>query len=152
MEYNPALLVANTILHHCFKHGFAITHMKLQKLIYFVYKHHLKQTGEVLFDEPFLAWKQGPALRSVYDIFKDFAATDINRYLIFGGEKSPRVLSRDNKEFYSAMDYVLKQYQALSGLQLKQLVSFSDTAWAKAIARQDGRLKKVDIWNERWYG
>jgi len=151
MDYNPALLVANTILHKSFEAKLPINQMKLQKLIYFVFKQYLKQTGDALCEEPFLAWKSGPALRSVYETFKDFNAANINRYMLFGGEKSPRILAGGNKEFYGAMDYVLSQYNGLSGLELKSLSSQKNGAWAKAIARQEMLIKKVDIWNEGWF-
>ncbi|MCL2396847.1 MAG: DUF4065 domain-containing protein [Defluviitaleaceae bacterium] len=151
MNYNPALLIANTILHHFFRAGHSITHMKLQKLIYFVYKLYLKDTGDTLFDEPFLAWQHGPVLRSVYDAFKAFDDKNINRYMLFGSDKNPRVISRQNDEFYQAMHHIIAQYHTHTGWELRGLTSKKDTAWSKAITRQDARLKKVDIWNERWH-
>jgi len=151
MSYNPVLLVANTILHHSFSANYPVTHMKLQKLIYFVFKQYLEDTGDALFDEPFLAWKNGPALRSVYDAYKSSVAANINHYMLFGDEKSPRIISHKNKEFHRAMNSVLSHYKKYTGTQLKGLASKSDGAWSKAVVRHEKALRKVDIWNERWY-
>ena len=109
MNYNPTLLVANTILHQSFKSNYPITHLKLQKLIYFVYKQYLKDTGNALFDEPFLTSQGGPVLHSVYEAYKGFDAANINRYMLFGNEKNPRVISRRNKAFYQAMRHALNE-------------------------------------------
>ena len=38
----------------------AITHLKLQKLLYFCYGCYLARTGEELFAEPLEAWPKGP--------------------------------------------------------------------------------------------
>lgn len=48
-----------------------LTHLKLQKLLYYCYGHVLAKHGERLFDEPFLAWQHGPVLKSVYDAYKE---------------------------------------------------------------------------------
>jgi uncharacterized phage-associated protein len=50
--------------------GEAITHLKLQKLLYFAQAWHLANKGEPLFDAKFQAWAHGPVTRSIYDRFK----------------------------------------------------------------------------------
>ena len=55
-----ALSVGNTILKRARNDGIDITPMKLQKMIYIVYKEYLKQTGRSLFPERFEVWKYGP--------------------------------------------------------------------------------------------
>jgi len=108
-KYNPVLLVANSILDRSFKDGQTMTHMKLQKLTYFVYKKYLEDTGNTLFDEDFEAWKYGPALRSVYEVFRAFAHID-GYYAIFDGEKNPKIVSLKHENFYDALDFVMKRY------------------------------------------
>lgn len=49
--------------------GEAITHLKLQKLLYFAQAWHLANKGERLFDADFQAWAHGPVTRSIYDRF-----------------------------------------------------------------------------------
>ena len=54
-----ALNVGNNILKRGFSENIDITPMKLQKLIYLVYKKYYQDTKKVLFSEPFEVWKYG---------------------------------------------------------------------------------------------
>lgn len=49
-----------------------ITHLKLQKLLYYVVASYLKTTSNQLFDEPVSKWQYGPVVKSVYHHFKIF--------------------------------------------------------------------------------
>ena len=46
--------------------GTNITMSKLQKLLFFIQKEYIKQTGELLFNEEFEAWEYGPIIPSIY--------------------------------------------------------------------------------------
>ncbi len=50
--------------------GEAITHLALQKLLYFAQAWYLANKGKPLFAEDFQAWAHGPVIRSIYDRFK----------------------------------------------------------------------------------
>lgn len=50
--------------------GEAITHLALQKLLYFAQAWYLANRGKPLFEEDFQAWAHGPVVRSIYDRFK----------------------------------------------------------------------------------
>jgi uncharacterized phage-associated protein len=50
--------------------GEAITHLKLQKLVYYCQAWYLANFDTPLFEEDFQAWAHGPVARSVYDRFK----------------------------------------------------------------------------------
>jgi uncharacterized phage-associated protein len=54
-----------------------LTPLELQKMLYFLEGLHLALTDERLFGESFQAWKNGPALPSVYKRFKNFKADPI---------------------------------------------------------------------------
>nr|WP_298925557.1 type II toxin-antitoxin system antitoxin SocA domain-containing protein [uncultured Erythrobacter sp.] len=51
--------------------GDTITHLKLQKLLYFAQSWYLANTGEELFQDDFQAWAHGPVVRSIYDRFSE---------------------------------------------------------------------------------
>ena len=57
--------------------GDAMTHLKLQKLIYFAQGVSLACTDTLLFDEPMMAWPHGPVSSSVYSHYKIFAQNAI---------------------------------------------------------------------------
>lgn len=47
-----------------------ITHLKLQKLLYYAQGIALGRYNRRLFNESFLAWKHGPVVRAIYDKYK----------------------------------------------------------------------------------
>lgn len=47
--------------------GDSITHLKLQKLVYYAQAWSLVILGKPLFEEDFEAWAHGPVVRSVFD-------------------------------------------------------------------------------------
>jgi uncharacterized phage-associated protein len=57
------------------EHGF--THMKLQKLLYYMQGYHVAALGQPLFVEPIEAWEHGPVVRDVWHQFKRYGADDI---------------------------------------------------------------------------
>jgi uncharacterized phage-associated protein len=53
------------------KGGDNITHLKLQKLLYYGQGFHVAmRAGKPLFPESILAWKNGPVVRSIYNQYK----------------------------------------------------------------------------------
>lgn len=52
--------------------GDSITHLKLQKLIYYSQAWALVLNGKPLFEEDFEAWTHGPVIPEVYEQYKDF--------------------------------------------------------------------------------
>lgn len=54
-----------------------ITHLKLQKLLYFAQAAHLAAHGAPLFSDEIQAWKFGPVVPTVYQIFRDFESRHI---------------------------------------------------------------------------
>lgn len=53
------------------KSGKSITHLKLQKLIYYAQAWSLALSNEPLFDEEIEAWAHGPVVPSVYKRFRE---------------------------------------------------------------------------------
>ena len=50
--------------------GEAVTHLKLQKLVYYAQSWYLANFDRALFEEDMQAWTHGPVARSVYDQHK----------------------------------------------------------------------------------
>lgn len=50
--------------------GDSITHLKLQKLLYFAQAWHLANRNKPLFKDDFQAWAHGPVVRAIYDRFR----------------------------------------------------------------------------------
>ncbi|WP_434813796.1 Panacea domain-containing protein [Bacillus halotolerans] len=48
----------------------ALTHLKLQKLLYYAQGIHLAHLSEPLFEDELLSWEHGPVAPRVYDVYK----------------------------------------------------------------------------------
>ncbi len=143
-----ALSVGNTILKRARNDGIDITPMKLQKMIYIVYKEYLKQTGRSLFPERFEVWKYGPVIRDVYDAFKKYGANAIRKpYVSFDGYVY--VVNEGSSPVFSRLfDSVWHKYSQYNGIRLSEMTHREGTAWYKAAKRDDVFLDDKDIREE----
>ena len=98
--YDP-LEVANNILEKAFLENKPVSPMKLQKLLYFIYRDYLKKDGEALFSERFEAWKYGPVLSSVYREFKKHGGRKITEYSKDENGKAYKIDESSNPIFSS---------------------------------------------------
>lgn len=69
--------VARYIVQTAQEKGKPISNLKLQKLLYFLWKEYYKQTNKYLFKEPFVAWQFGPVERDVYFEYYMYGAAPI---------------------------------------------------------------------------
>lgn len=74
------LFISNNLLHLSFNENISITPMKLQRLLYLIYRDYLIETNQSLFSERFGAWKYGPALSSIHDNFHQYYDNPITHY------------------------------------------------------------------------
>jgi uncharacterized phage-associated protein len=76
--------VANYFIELARREGEVLTHLKLQKLLYFAHGWHMIEVGSPLVEGGFEAWRYGPVSRDVYLAFRgsggrgvdDLAPTD----------------------------------------------------------------------------
>lgn len=150
---SPELLVANCVLNKAFSKGASVTNLKLQKLIYFVYKKHLKDTGYALFGDFFEVWTYGPVLPSVYHAFKRYGANDIDDYAYSTYDSSKRILivSSSDTAFYGALEWVWTVYGNSDAISLVGLTHKEGTAWHIADKRKSAYLDDLDIMQEEWH-
>lgn len=64
--------VALWILAEAKKQGISMTHMKLQKLLYYAQAYSIGMTGKPLFHNTIFAWQHGPVVPDVYHSFSKF--------------------------------------------------------------------------------
>jgi len=103
-----ALDVADYIVEKTRNTKFPVTHMKLQKMLYFAWIEYYKRFGKELFADEFYAWKYGPVVSDVY-----------SKYCIFGARKISFVRGRDermlpSKEVAGFLDDYIESCQNVS--------------------------------------
>ena len=126
------------IIAYCNVHGFRITPMKLQKILYYVQSWYLvKYDKELLFDELPQAWVNGPVYRSVYNQYKnDFYRSTpltlegINEKDENNIEEYKNNLNIDTQQI-DTITTILKHYSPLEEGKLV-LMTHSDDPWNAA--------------------
>ncbi|GAA4828174.1 DUF4065 domain-containing protein [Paenibacillus vulneris] len=101
----------------------SITHLKLQKLVYYAQAWHLAIIGNSLFNEKIEAWVHGPVCPDLY-----------SRYKIYGfGVIRPAKNQTTNipKDTRDLLDEVWQVYGALSGVALESL-THKERPWQQA--------------------
>ncbi len=131
--------IASFVLLHCIKNEISISHLKLQKLLYYIQAWHLVYFSKnQIFDEVPEAWVNGPVYRSVYNKFKDFQMYNRLEYKKDKLDKLEseykdsidklNVLSKNQIEFLNA---VIGNYATMSHDKLV-LLTHSEDPWNKA--------------------
>lgn len=110
--------------------GASISHLKLQKLLYYTQAWYLAYEGKPLFDGEFQAWIHGPVNRSIYNRFKDSKYMYSNITLEDLGDIDFKFegVTEENKTF---IDGVLEVYAQYSDTQLEKM-THDETPWQQA--------------------
>lgn len=111
-----------------------MTHLKLQKLLYYVEAWHLAVFEEPLLADEFKAWVHGPVSTRVWNAFKDASSPLLNDMKISTREARPIVqkISRLLRpEQLSLIDDVLGEYGKLNAYELEGL-THSEKPWIEA--------------------
>lgn len=69
--------VANFVLDQCDAAGVPVTHLALQKLVYFCHVWSLIELGQPLVRHSFEAWEHGPVLQYLFREFKGFGSEPV---------------------------------------------------------------------------
>ena len=111
------------------EYGEKIDEMKLHKLLYFTQRECLIQKGKPMFPESFSAWKYGPVVVSIRQLYKSDMLHDAPSDDEIG-------------KYQSVFDKVFAQYAPKSSLSLSSL-SHSECSWQRA-RRGAGRDERCD--------
>jgi len=139
--YNP-IYISNNFLTRSFDKGVPVTAMKIQKMLYFLYRDHLRETGHALFSERFSTWKYGPVVETVYHTFKRYGAGSITDY---GGTPAYTLRESDYPLLKTLMDDIWEKSRPYNGIYLSKLTHDLNGAWYKALSKRSPFLFDEDI-------
>lgn len=105
-----------------------ISTMKLQKLVFFAQGWSLALLKEPLFQDDFEAWRAGPVAYTLFDRHR--GSHSVERWS-WGDSTRLNSLER------VAVDAMLKNYGALSGIQLSELTHRPETPWSEVRKREN---------------
>lgn len=130
--------IANEVLIRAWDAGRSVTQIDIQKIVYFLHGHHLRDTGMPLVDAEFEAWDYGPVQRVTYDAFKKFGDAPIDQ-LATRFDPVRRVDKEvgrvDDPDAISTIETYLERYLVLPSFELVEITHRRGTPWDRT--RQD---------------
>lgn len=141
--------LCNNILQRGKQDNIEITPMKLQKLLYYVCRDYVQETGRMPISEDFCVWQYGPVVPSVYGEFKPFGSNPITCYAKDAGGHSYKVSETENPILARVLDVVWAKYKRLSGVELSLMTHREGSAWYRAYTDGRERIDLEDIKNDR---
>ena len=142
--YNP-IYVSNNFLSRSFEQDVPVTSMKIQKMLYFLYRDYLKATNIPIFSERFSTWKYGPVLESVYYTYKKYGDT---RIMTYGGSPPYKIKENSDPTLKKYLDDIWGKSLKHNGISLSQLTHQKGSAWYDAWITNDTFLQDTDIKND----
>lgn len=102
-----------------------LTNKKLQKLLYYSQAWNLVFKNKELFNEKIEAWVHGPAIKKVYEFFKEFGYKEISE------NYDDSCISSLSAEELELLDSIWEVYGKYDGDYL-EILSHSEEPWQKA--------------------
>ena len=105
-----------------------ITHLKLQKLLYYAQGICLALFSKPLFVEPIEAWQHGPVVRDVYNIYCENKRNVINIEL---DKDKEEIINRleTNKDVYEVLNLAYDNFAIYTAWQLREMTHQDNTPW-----------------------
>lgn len=147
----PAAAVANRFLALASERGVPLTHMEIQKLVYFAHGWHLALEGKPLCGEKPTAFQWGPVFPNLYRAAKEWEASPIKRPIMIdmpiekNGEYvmdmiAPSVpdTSEQDGRARNVIDQVWQIYGDKSAAELSRISHDREGPWYSAWQKEKG--------------
>ncbi len=142
--------IVNYIINRALKDGVPLTHLKLQKLLYFLNGYYIAVTGRPLIDRTFEAWDYGPVVPAIYHELKKYGGAPITTFVNDinftddGITSDPVPIPTDDEVLNEIFEFVWNNYGQYSALKLSAITHKEGTPWDKTRKRNPG-IKDADI-------
>ena len=115
--------------------GDSITHLKLQKLIYYSQAWSLAINKKALFEEDFEAWARGPVIPAVYHMYKDHG---------FDALPSCECKHKIHGDVENIFREVKRVYGEMSARKLESL-THSEQPWIEARGKRSPEVSCAEV-------
>ena len=135
--------IANEVLNRAWENDLEITQLQINKIVYFLHGHHLKDFGSPLVKTEFQAWQRGPVHTSLREAFKSYRSEPIEE---LAKRFNPVTRLHTDFEFLtdnqalSTIDTYLDQYLDLTAGQLVDLTHAAGTPWSETMTRATNKI------------
>ena len=131
-EIYSAIDISNYIIDKCNKENIFINNLKLNKLLYFVQKEHLKKYNRILFIEELLPYRYGASVENVYRVFKYYGRDNIN-------EPIDKLIDI-NEESKEIIDSTILKYKDCKPMEMV-ILSRKEESYKRAIKEKSDIIK-----------
>lgn len=109
-----------------------MSHLKLQKLLFYCQAYHLAKFDEPLFEEDFQAWVHGPVCRDIYDILKAKSVlySDV-KYNEYDFDSSNKLSESISSVQFEIVNDVLNSLNSWTGSEL-EAATHNEQPWINA--------------------
>jgi len=128
-----------------YKENIEITHMKLQKLVYFAHGWCLAIVGEPLIQESVEAWPYGPVIGNLYQWLKQFGSgpIDIKELPINTDLRISLLELKKDLTIVQLINRVWDVYKDFDAIKLSRMAHLPSSPWGTA--RKKCPPKKINI-------
>lgn len=134
-EYSPGL-VANAFLYKARQSGAQLSHMKLQKLVFFLHAWSLALAGHSVVSARPQAWTYGPVFDALYHELKGFGSHPVDNYLVqmnpHTGQIEAQIPVQSDANFWDLLEQVWERYSPFTAIQLSELSHEPGSPWEQA--------------------
>ena len=123
---------ANTVLDFFIRQNNCITHMKLQKILYFAAGYSLANSNVYIFEHNFQAWAYGPVLPSLYNELKKYRDTSIIELIKY--ENKPYVYTEGIT--FNDISNTINKLKRFTAWELSEKSHAIDGPWFKTVKEQ----------------
>lgn len=124
-----------------------LTHLKIQKLLYFADGVNLAVNDEPLFKEKIFAWPHGPVVKDVYEKLSKYGREEIE----FDRSNFETIKKiNDNVELYNLLVMVYDSYAGYTAWQLREKSHVAGGPWQTTVDKK-GMQKEISVDNIRKY-
>jgi uncharacterized phage-associated protein len=106
-----------------------ITHLKLQKLLYYAQGFHLALKGEPLFPDAIEAWAHGPVVPAIWHAYKEYG----NGPITLDPSFDPMSIPEETRQL---LDEIYEVYGQFTAWRLREM-AHADTPWQNHAERAD---------------
>lgn len=136
-----AIEIANWFIRHgadC-----QMTHLKIQKLLYFTFGYHAAKFNEHLFYDPIEAWRYGPVVQSVYHHLSFSGDSVIDEPIVTRDGEVPFV-SDDELNAIDTLQLVLRDLGHRTARELVEWTHAKNGPWDKTRDERQRGYKEID--------
>jgi uncharacterized phage-associated protein len=129
--------IANHILQVAWHDGVEMTQLQVNKIVYFLHGHHIKEYGQPMVNSEFQAWARGPVHTALRTAFKEYGTEPITEPAK-KFDPVARVFSDfppiDDVDVLKTIERNLGAYLELGEEQLTEITHAKGTPWEKTVS------------------